>query len=75
MPILGPICFTSHSLLCNGQNARQTLSAIFVLFCFVFTHYCEAFGTNKILSVLVFIFLLSKTYFFKNGPILDDFLN
>ena len=30
MPILGPILFTSHSLLCNGQNARQMLSGGFM---------------------------------------------
>ena len=30
MPILGSILFTSHSLLCNGQNARQMLSGGFI---------------------------------------------
>ena len=30
MPILVPILFTSHSLLCNSQNARQMLSGGFM---------------------------------------------
>ena len=30
MPILGSILVTSHSLLCNGQNARQMLSGGFM---------------------------------------------
>ena len=40
MPIFS---LTSHSLLCNGKNVRKTLSGSF-------THYCEAFCTNKIFS-------------------------
>ena len=51
MSILSPIFFTSHSLLCNGHNARQTLLGDF-------THCWEAFCTNIILSMLVFIYRL-----------------
>ena len=40
MPILGPILFTNHSLLCNGQNARQMLSSGFM-------HYVLKTKTNK----------------------------
>ena len=51
MPILSPIFFTSHSLLCNVHNARQTLLG-------GFTHCWEAFCTNIILSMFVFIYRL-----------------
>ena len=67
--------FVSLATVCYVMVKMRDRRCQPFLFCFVFTHYCEAFGTNKILSVLVFIFLLNKTDFFKNGPILDDFLN